>query len=57
MPKDSRVHLRIPEDMKDWAMGYAKARNLTLSSLILQLLVQLQDSERAAQQPQEAEQV
>lgn len=55
--RDSRVHLRVPEDIKVWAIASAKKRNMSLSALIIQLLVELRDTERVALQPQEAEQV
>jgi predicted HicB family RNase H-like nuclease len=55
--RDGRLHLRVPEDIKAWAIASANKRNMTLSALIIQLLVELRDSEHRAQQPQEAEQV
>lgn len=41
--KTGRVHMRLPSELKAWAMEYAAERHTTLSTLVIQLLTDLQE--------------
>jgi antitoxin component of RelBE/YafQ-DinJ toxin-antitoxin module len=45
--RDDRVHVRMPSDLKSYAMDYARRNNITLSDLIVMLLTKLQRAEAA----------
>lgn len=49
----ARIELRIPAQLKDWVVLYAKERNTSVSALVIRFLTQLHLKENK----QDAEQV
>jgi len=38
---DSRIEIRLPGPLKDWAVAYAKGHNTTVSALVVRFLTRL----------------
>lgn len=53
--RDARLELRIPWPLKEWAMGYAKRHNTTISALVVRFFTRLQQEE--SKKSTDAEQV
>jgi Holliday junction resolvasome RuvABC endonuclease subunit len=53
--RDARVSIRVPDTLKQWAVGYAKEHNTTVTALVTRFLTRLhqEDAKRQA----DAEQV
>lgn len=47
--KTGRIHIRLDKDLADKARGVAAARGITLTTLIVQALVELIKEEEATQ--------
>lgn len=43
--RSSRIELRIPETLKDWVAEYARARNTTVSGIVIRFLTRLKEEE------------
>jgi len=53
--KDARAHIRLPDSLKEWAVGYAKEHNTTVSALVTRFLTRLQQED--AKRRSDAEQI
>lgn len=42
-PKRSRLNMRIPSDLLDWARGFATGRNTNLTQLFIDHLTKLRE--------------
>lgn len=55
--QDGRLHLRIPPELKEWAIKYALEKNTTVTGLVIRLLTEVRDAEELAKSRLDAEQV
>lgn len=57
MAGSDRVGVRLPRELKDWAQGYARRNNTTVSALVVRFLTRLKQSEEQSDKQVDAEQV
>jgi hypothetical protein len=54
---ESRVHIRLPAGVKEWAKVYAQERGITLSALVVRLIQELKEQDDVTKLPADAEQI
>ena len=57
MKKNGRLQIRLPDELKKWALEYTKSRHTTVSELITRFLVRLREEEERKHHPVDAEQI
>jgi hypothetical protein len=53
----SRLNLKIDNDLKDWAMAYARRKKTTVTSIICAYFADLRDEEQREASGEAAEQI